>query len=65
MIDVNRLGQCGPTELEWDTDAYARRVEAFGCRSIVIDGHDLEAIDRAMTTAADGEAPTVIVARTV
>lgn len=65
VIDVNRLGQCGPTELEWDTEAYARRVEAFGCRSIVIDGHDLEAIDRAMTTAADGEAPTVIVARTV
>ncbi|MDV5143948.1 transketolase [Streptomyces sp. SBC-4] len=65
LIDVNRLGQSGPTELEWDTDAYARRAEAFGCRAIVIDGHDLEAIDRAMTTAADGEAPTVIVARTV
>lgn len=65
LIDVNRLGQSGPTELEWDTDAYARRVEAFGCRAIVIDGHDLEAIDQAMTTAADGEAPTVIVARTV
>ncbi|MET9673072.1 transketolase [Streptomyces sp. NPDC006482] len=65
LIDVNRLGQCGPTELEWDTDTYARRVEAFGCRAIVIDGHDLEAIDRAMTTAADGMAPTVIVARTV
>ncbi|WP_405851270.1 transketolase [Streptomyces sp. NBC_00090] len=65
LIDVNRLGQSGPTELGWDTDAYARRVEAFGCRAIVIDGHDLEAIDQAMTTAADGEAPTVIVARTV
>ncbi|MFD3663628.1 transketolase [Streptomyces sp. NPDC058659] len=65
LIDVNRLGQSGPTELEWDTDTYARRVEAFGCRAIVIDGHDLEAIDRAMTTAGDGEAPTVIIARTV
>ncbi|MFJ8663428.1 transketolase [Streptomyces sp. NPDC093795] len=65
LVDVNRLGQCGPTELEWDTDAYARRVEAFGCRAIVIDGHDVEAIDRALTTAADGQAPTVVVARTV
>ncbi|WP_329240280.1 transketolase [Actinoallomurus sp. NBC_01490] len=65
LIDVNRLGQRGPTELEWDTGAYARRVEAFGCRAIVIDGHDLQAIDQALATAADGQAPTVIVAKTV
>ena len=31
IVDVNRLGQRGPTELGWDLDAYARRVEAFGC----------------------------------
>ncbi|MCC9307818.1 transketolase [Kitasatospora sp. RB6PN24] len=65
IIDVNRLGQSGPTELQWDTDAYARRVEAFGCRALVIDGHDLNAVDQALTAAADGTAPTVIVARTV
>ncbi|MEU4092823.1 transketolase [Streptomyces sp. NPDC026673] len=65
IIDVNRLGQRGPTELGWDTDAYARRVEAFGCRALVVDGHDLKAIDQALHTAADGRAPTVIVARTV
>ncbi|WP_330241559.1 transketolase [Streptomyces sp. NBC_00525] len=65
IIDVNRLGQSGPTELEWDTGTYARRAEAFGCRALVVDGHDLTAVDRALTTAADGSAPTVIVARTV
>lgn len=65
LIDVNRLGQRGPTELEWDTGAYARRIEAFGCRAIVIDGHDLQAIDQALATAADGQGPTVIVAKTV
>ncbi|MFF0558139.1 transketolase [Streptomyces sp. NPDC004266] len=65
LLDVNRLGQSGPTELEWDTDAYARRVEAFGCRAIEVDGHDLEAIDLALAEAADGRAPTVVVARTV
>src|SRR4030081_102376 len=31
IFDVNRLGQRGPTELGWDTDAYRKRVEAFGC----------------------------------
>lgn len=65
IVDVNRLGQSGPTELQWDTAAYARRAEAFGCRALVVDGHDLEEVDRALTTAADGQAPTVIVARTV
>jgi transketolase len=65
IIDVNRLGQRGPTELEWDTDAYAARVEAFGWESIVIDGHDLAEIDEALSRARDAERPTAIIARTV
>jgi transketolase len=67
MVDINRLGQRGPTELSWDTDTYRRRVEAFGARAIVIDGHDLGQIDRAMREAReDGhDGPTVILARTV
>ena len=66
IIDVNRLGQRGPTELSWDTDTYRRRAQAFGARVIVIDGHDLGEIDRAMREAReDGHnQPTVILART-
>src|SRR5580658_9202640 len=41
IVDVNRLGQRGPTELGWDIETYVRRVEAFGCRAVPIDGHDL------------------------
>jgi transketolase len=56
--DINRLGQRGETELGWDTEAYRRRVEAFGARAVVLDGHDLAAIDRALGEArAAGEAP--------
>ena len=67
IVDVNRLGQRGPTELQWNLHAYARRAEAFGARVLVIDGHDLAEIDQALTTAADGAAgqPTVILARTI
>jgi transketolase len=65
MIDVNRLGQRGPTELEWDLDAYAARVEAFGCKAIEIDGHDIAAIDQAMTEAESDDRPTVILAKTI
>jgi len=50
--------------LQWDGDAYAARAEAFGWRALQIDGHDVEAIDRAYTEASDGTGPTFIVART-
>jgi len=66
VIDVNRLGQRGETELGWNLDAYARRVEAFGARALVIDGHDLTAIDQALATARDtSDQPTVVIAKTV
>ena len=65
ILDVNRLGQRGPTELEWDTDAYAARIEAFGWDALVIDGHDLAEVDEALSSARDAERPTAIVARTV
>jgi transketolase len=66
MVDINRLGQRGPTELSWDVDTYARRMEAFGARVIAIDGHDLAAIDQALGQArtVEAEQPLVILART-
>ena len=64
IFDVNRLGQRGPTELQWDLDAYAKRVTAFGCEPIVIDGHDLAAIDDALGRARSADRPTVIIAKT-
>src|SRR5947209_6176297 len=65
IVDVNRLGQSGPTRQGWDLESYARRFESFGWHAITVDGHDPTAVD-----AAYGEAksvrhrPTVIVART-
>jgi transketolase len=65
IVDVNRLGQRGPTALEWDMAAYAARVRAFGVDSIVVDGHDYAEIDDAYTRARQAERPTAILARTV
>src|SRR5213596_3906287 len=65
IIDVNRLGQRGPTELEWDMGAYAARVRAFGVDPIVIDGHDAAEIDDAYARARGAARPTAILARTV
>jgi transketolase len=65
ILDINRLGQRGPTRHGWDLDAYARRIEAFGWNTVQIDGHDVDAVDHAMTIARThrGE-PTAILART-
>jgi transketolase len=66
IFDVNRLGQRGETEFGWHTEVYRRRAEAFGARAVVIDGHDVEAIDAALGEARQAaDQPTVIVARTV
>ncbi|MFJ6198132.1 transketolase [Micromonospora sp. NPDC092111] len=65
IVDVNRFGQRGPTELEWDLDTYRRRAEAFGCQALVVDGHDLAAIDEALGRARRSTGPTVVLARTV
>src|SRR6266702_1264044 len=66
IFDINRLGQRGPTEYEWETDVYRDRVQAFGCRAIVIDGHDLEQIDQALGQAREATAKlTVVIARTI
>jgi transketolase len=64
IVDVNRLGQRGPTELGWDLDTYAKRVEGFGCRAVLIDGHDLGEIEKAFAHAGEAGRPTVILART-
>ncbi len=67
IVNVNRLGQRGPTELQWDLDRYARRAAAFGARVLEINGHDLAEIDAAFTAAEDAGSgqPTVILARTI
>ncbi len=66
IIDVNRLGQTGETMHGWDLDSYVRRAEAFGWRALAIDGHDVDAIDRAYAEAAETTGrPTVVVAKTV
>ncbi|MBM9623210.1 transketolase [Streptomyces zhihengii] len=65
IIDVNRLGQRGPTRHGRDLEAYARRLEAFGWHTLRIDGHDTAAIDAALTDAAATTGrPTAVIAGT-
>lgn len=66
IIDVNRLGQRGPTRHGHHLDAYARRFQAFGWHTIEVDGHDVDAIDRAYAEAESTVGrPTAVIARTL
>ncbi len=65
ILDMNRLGQRGETDLGWNSAAYAARARAFGCHAIEINGHDYAAIDAAYQEAlAQTDKPTFIVAKT-
>ena len=64
ILDMNRLGQRGPTMLQWDGARYAARAESFGWRALQVNGHDVAAIDRAFTEASDGTGPTLVIAKT-
>ena len=65
LVDVNGLGQSGPTMLGHDLKAYQRRFAAFGWRAVTLDGHDLRQIVPALRRArASRQAPTAIIAGT-
>jgi transketolase len=66
IIDVNAIGQSGPTMWQHDTAQFARCWAAFGWHPIIIDGHDMGAILDALAEArrVTGK-PTVIIAHTL
>ncbi len=66
ITDVNALGQSRPTQYGHDLESFAVRWRAFGWHAIVIDGHDVAAIVRALDEAGSVQGrPTMILAQTV
>lgn len=65
VVDVNRLGQRGPTMYEWDTGIYEERARAFGWQAAVVDGHDPDDITRGIETIEGGTKPGMLIAKTV
>jgi transketolase len=66
IVDVNGLGQAGPTQWQHDMDAYAVKFRAFDWHVQVVDGHDVSAILGALEEARRAKGrPSAILARTV
>ena len=64
IVDANRLGQSQATAFGHDVGVYAKRFEAFGWRTEVIDGHDLEEISEVLSGVGLNDQPLVIIAKT-
>jgi len=65
IVDVNRLGQRGETMIGHDVDKYAARARAFGWRTVVVDGHDIDELSRVYTdTIGSYKKPLMIIAKT-
>jgi len=66
IIDVNRLGQSGPTMYSWDIKEYQKRINAFGWETILINGHNLTEISQAYSIALESrDKPFMIIAKTI
>jgi transketolase len=66
IVDVNRLGQSGPTMYGHDTEVYAQRLRAFGWETVVVDGHSVAEVRAAFAKGrATTGRPFAIVARTL
>ena len=66
VIDVNALGQSQPTQFGHNMDEIAARWKAFEWHTLVVDGHDIPALLRALDEARVTKGrPTMILARTL
>jgi transketolase len=66
IVDVNELGQSGPTMAGFHAEGLSAKFAAFGWNAIVCDGHDLASILAAFDNGrATHGRPTVLLARTV
>ena len=65
IVDVNRLGQSGPTMYEHNVDTYQARFNAFGWQTAVVDGHDIAQVKDAFARAREVEGkPFALIAKT-
>jgi transketolase len=67
IVDINRLGQRGETMLGWDVLSYQKRFESFSWQTFLVDGHNLEEIDKTYREVllSIEKKPKVILAKTI
>ncbi|KAM6981045.1 transketolase [Aplochiton taeniatus] len=62
IMDINRLGQSDASPLQHHVEKYQKRCEAFGWHAIIVDGHSVEELCKALNQPR--HQPTAIIAKT-
>jgi transketolase len=65
ILDWNGQQALGRTADVLESSNLRQRWEAFGWRTVEVDGHSVDALVRALTTPATDDAPLIVLARTV
>ncbi|WP_136442642.1 transketolase [Pacificoceanicola onchidii] len=60
IVDVNGMQCDGATADMMNVEPINTRIEAFGCKAVVVDAHDVEAIDAAINETEHAGQPLVI-----
>src|SRR3989338_11417340 len=65
IFDINRLGQSCETMLGHNVELYKKRIESFGWKVIIINGHDIKQIINAFSEVKkETKKPIAIIAKT-
>lgn len=65
LYDCNNITIEGSTSLTFSKEDVARRFKAYGWQTITVDGHDMDAVEKAIKKAkADKRHPSLIIAHT-
>ncbi|HUU92003.1 MAG TPA: transketolase [Phycisphaerae bacterium] len=64
VINCNKMGQSDYVSRQQSAEVLAAKVEAYGLHAEVIDGHDPDAISKALSLAPPEGKPVVVIART-
>ena len=64
IVDVNRLGQSGPTMLGHKLKTYKKRFDGFGWKTYIVHGHNPQALLKVFAKAKKQKKPVMILAKT-
>lgn len=65
IIDLNGMGQSGPSLYSGNLELLTRRMESFGWRVHTVDGHDLDALAVVLGLVTESPGPHAVICNTV